>query len=120
MIKKIGSRISKIRKGKDLTQANMAEELGMTTSAYSKIERGDTNAPVNRLLQIAKVLEVDVAEFFAEPVTSFKEESGKYGFATREEVENLGRLVSILAKEIEKLRAELPPAKHSAEKKVKK
>ena len=119
MIKKIGNRISRIRKGKDLTQANMAEELGMTTSAYSKIERGDTNAPINRLVQIAKVLEVSIADFFDESDSSVGENSGKYGYATKDEVENLSRLVSILAKEIEKLREELPKTKNTDGKKKK-
>ncbi len=118
-MKKIGSRISRIRKSKDLTQANMAEELGMTTSAYSKIERGDTNPPVNRLVQIAKVLEVNIADFFEDRAQA-AEEGNKYGYASKEEVENLGRLVSILAKEIEKLREELPRANKPSDKKNKK
>ena len=112
MIKKIGHQITRIRKSKDLTQANMAEELGMTTSAYSKIERGDTNPPINRLLEIAKVLEVDVADFFADPSMTTKDEPAKYGYATKEEVENLSKLVNSLIKEIERLRQDLPQLKH--------
>ena len=116
MIKKIGNRISRIRKGKDLTQANMAEELNITTSAYSKIERGDTDAPTSRLLQIAKVLEVNVTEFFEDKVLSFNEDQ-KYGFASKEQVDNLEKTVSTLVKEIEKLTQALPKIKKEKKKK---
>jgi len=116
VIKKIGNRISRIRKGKDLTQANMTEELDMTTSAYSKIERGDTNIPVNRLLQIAKVLDVNIAEFFETGPSSFKDNTGQYGYASKAEVENLMKLVASLVKEIEKLRQEIAPRKRAGKK----
>lgn len=118
VVKKVGDRIRKIRVSKDYSQENMADELKITTSAYSKIERGMTDANASRLIQIAKVLDVNVADFFSDP-SAFKEDTGKYGYATREEVENLGRLVSILAKEIEKLREELQ-GKNVGEKKRKK
>jgi transcriptional regulator with XRE-family HTH domain len=62
--KTIGERIRRIRAGKGYSQANVAEDLGITTGAYSKIERGDTDANVSRLLHIAQVLEVHICEFF--------------------------------------------------------
>lgn len=44
----------------------MAAELDITPGAYAKIERGETDPSVTRLIQIAGILEVDVASFFRE------------------------------------------------------
>ena len=38
--------------------------LGITSSAYSKIERGETRIDVERLKQIAEALKTDVIDFF--------------------------------------------------------
>lgn len=67
MKKTIGYRIRKLREQKDYSQGNMATELGITPGAYAKIERGETDPSATRLLQIASILEVDVATFFKEP-----------------------------------------------------
>ncbi len=109
MIKKIGERISRLRKTKGFTQANMAEELGITTSSYSKIERGDTDANTSRLSQIAKILEVNISDFFEEkPVHQLAaDEIKNYGFAPKEDVEHLTKLVQSIAKEMEKMREEI-------------
>jgi transcriptional regulator with XRE-family HTH domain len=72
----------------------MAFELGITKSAYSKIERGETNPSVNRLFDIAKILEVDITEFFhntdAEHLAG-EEEENLYNPTIREEIEALNK-----------------------------
>ena len=119
MKQKIADRIRTIRTLKRLTQENVADELGITHGAYAKIERGETDPNTNRLAEIAKVLKVDIADFFEDSTANTKENKINYGYASREDVENLIKLVHSLAKEIEKLRQELPiPATRG--KKVKK
>ena len=87
MIKQVGDRIRAIRESKKLTQANMAEELGMkNSSGYAKIERGDINTPLNRLFQIADVLEVSITEFFIDQEVSIQDNRANYGYATKEEL----------------------------------
>jgi transcriptional regulator with XRE-family HTH domain len=115
VIKKIGYRIKKIRINKEYTLANMAEELEMTPSAYRKIEQGITNPPTTRLIEIAKVLEVNVADFFNE-VDMVTEHSEKFGYATKDDIENVMRAVQQLARDFEKLREELPVKKQGAKK----
>ncbi|MFZ6025920.1 MAG: helix-turn-helix domain-containing protein [Bacteroidota bacterium] len=66
MKKAIGQRIRELRRSKDYSQENMAAELDITPGAYAKIERGETDPSVTRLIQIAGILEVDVASFFRE------------------------------------------------------
>jgi len=51
----IGQKIKKLRELKNLTQTHMAEELGLTQSAYSKLELGETEVPFSRLEKIAGV-----------------------------------------------------------------
>lgn len=50
---KIGHKIKKVRELKNLTQEHVAAKLGMTQSAYSKIESEETDISFKRLEQIA-------------------------------------------------------------------
>ena len=120
MKKAVGEKIRRIRESKGFSRETVADEIGITHGAYSKIERGESDPNTQRLEQIAKILKVSVTDFFEDAATSFKEDSGKYGYATKTEVENLGKLVNTILKEIEKLRDELPKTKHPARKRSKK
>lgn len=53
-----GIRIRKIREYRNYTQQHMAEILGISQNAYSKIESGNTKLSTDRLEDIAKVLDV--------------------------------------------------------------
>ncbi len=54
----VGHKIRKVRELRSLTQEKMANELGMTTSGYSRIERGEVKLSIDRLERIADVLGV--------------------------------------------------------------
>lgn len=120
MKKTVGEKIRRIRESKGFSRERVADELNITHGAYSKIERGESDPNTQRLEQIAKILKVNITDFFEDAALSFKEDSSKYGYATKTEVENLSRLVNSLVKEIEKLREELPKVKHTAGKTSKK
>ncbi len=51
-------KIYRIRKEKRLSQTEIAELLGISQNAYSRMERGETKLTVDRVKQIADVLEV--------------------------------------------------------------
>ena len=121
-MKKIGERIKKWRLIKELTQDALAEELGMTKSAYSKIERGETDANVSRLLRIAEVLEVKVTDFFEDAghASAFHEQPNPYGYASKEEVAQLSKSIQALLKEIEKVKLELQESKPKGKQRKKK
>jgi transcriptional regulator with XRE-family HTH domain len=107
---KVAYRIRKLRESKDYSQENMAGELGISTSAYSKIERGVTDTSVGRLDAIAKILEVDVIYFFQEQasIISKVEESHKpIGYASKGEVEELTSIINKMQREIASLKASL-------------
>jgi transcriptional regulator with XRE-family HTH domain len=62
--KVIGERIRKQRAFTGLSQENVAEELGMSTGNYGKLERGEITISVNHLYAIAKVFKIHPADFF--------------------------------------------------------
>lgn len=110
MKKSIGYRIRKLREQKDYSQQNMAEELKISVSAYSKIERGVTDPAIGRLAEIAKILEVDVTYFFNEKTepTSVQDTGKLYGYATKAELEEVLKAIQTLKNEITALKETLP------------
>ena len=44
------------------TQEDVAEKLGMSTTGYAKIERGQTKVSVEKLKQIAKIFNINIAQ----------------------------------------------------------
>jgi transcriptional regulator with XRE-family HTH domain len=61
-IKTIAISIRKKREYKNYTQEYLAYKLNISQNAYSKIELGYTKITVERLFQIAEVLEVSAVE----------------------------------------------------------
>lgn len=52
-------KIKLIRLSKNLTQVYLAEELGIDSANYSRLERGETKISTERLQQIAQILDID-------------------------------------------------------------
>lgn len=59
--KNVAGNIRKIREYRDYTQDYLAAKLKISQNAYSKIELGYSKLTVDRLFQIAAILEVEVA-----------------------------------------------------------
>jgi transcriptional regulator with XRE-family HTH domain len=57
----IARNIKQIRELKSFTQEYMARELGISQPAYVKIEQGLTVLKIDRLQQIADILEIDLS-----------------------------------------------------------
>ena len=53
-------RIKKLREFRNFTQQYLADKLDISQNAYSKIENGTTKLTIDRLEQIAKLLDVPV------------------------------------------------------------
>lgn len=58
-------KIKSIRELKNFTQEYMAEKLGITQAAYSKIENGQTKLTMNKIADIATVFEMDINDLMA-------------------------------------------------------
>ncbi|GAB2986471.1 hypothetical protein GCM10027049_27400 [Mucilaginibacter puniceus] len=61
-IKSIAANIRRKREYRNYTQEYLALKLNISQNAYSKIELGYTKITVERLFQIAGILEFNVAE----------------------------------------------------------
>ncbi len=58
-------KIRKERENKDFSQDYLAEKLGITQKAYSKIETGETNLSLERIKIITEILEMDLIELLS-------------------------------------------------------
>jgi len=63
-VEKVISKIRELRKEKGYSHEVMAVELGISPSAYNKIERLESKLTLERFLQIKKILEKDYSDFF--------------------------------------------------------
>lgn len=59
-MKSIGDRIKQSRLALGLSQADAAKKLNISTPAFCKIETGQTDLNISRLLQISKTFKVPV------------------------------------------------------------
>ncbi|MBU3680433.1 MAG: helix-turn-helix transcriptional regulator [Flavobacterium sp.] len=62
MIQQAETKIKQIRELKNFTQEYMAQKLGLSTRAYSKIESGETQLTINRLNEISAIMGVPPME----------------------------------------------------------
>lgn len=78
-------KIRKYRERLDYSQEFMASELGISQPAYAKIEKGSTKINIERLVNIAKILNVEPQKLLDDSKTINQISNGyAYGF-----VENL-------------------------------
>ncbi len=78
----IGTKIKFIREEKRLTQESVAKKLGISQTAYSKIESNQTQITIDRLKEIANVLEISEIELInGAPINQFNVENIEKNFA---------------------------------------
>lgn len=62
--KTVGQRLQLLRIERNLTQEQMGEKLNLSTSAYCKIEYGETDLTLTRLSKIAEVMNLSPIDLF--------------------------------------------------------
>ncbi len=60
----IHEKIRTIRQSKGLTQDNVADEIGIDTVNYGRIERGQAKLTMDRFIKIAEILQISPTLFF--------------------------------------------------------
>lgn len=80
MKNKVAEKIRMERLRLNLSQQNMADELGITIAAYSNLERGVTEISINRLFKIADLLGVSVNTLLDTENTSLQQEPQQQSF----------------------------------------
>ena len=66
---KVGEKLYAIRDKQNKNQAEMAELLGLSISAYQRVERNETFVTYEQLLSFAKTLEIPIQEFLPDTIT---------------------------------------------------
>jgi len=88
-MKSIGNRIKQSRVALGLSQADAAKQLNISTPAFCKIETGQTDLNISRLLQIAKTFKVPVMTLVtdeeADQVSSVDSDELRQQLAEKEE-----------------------------------
>ena len=67
LVTNILMRIKKIRIDKGYSQDYMADRLGISQNAYHKLERGHTRIHLEKFIDIAKILEIEISELINGP-----------------------------------------------------
>jgi transcriptional regulator with XRE-family HTH domain len=83
MIHQPETKIKQIRELKNFTQEYVAQQLGLSTRAYSKIETGETQLTINRLNEISAILEVqpmEVLGFDDKKIFNINHSTGNNGY----------------------------------------
>lgn len=57
-----GKLVRKKRIALDLTQKEISEKMGVSKNYISQLENGTTNAGINAIEKISKILEIDIKE----------------------------------------------------------
>ncbi|MGQ0286321.1 helix-turn-helix domain-containing protein [Pasteurellaceae bacterium 22721_9_1] len=61
----VNEKIRKIREAKEWSQEQMAEKMSMSLNGYAKIERGETKLYLDKLEQIAQILDIDIVSLIS-------------------------------------------------------
>ena len=118
--KLVGQRLQLLRLERNLTQEQMSEKLNLSTSAYCKIEYGETDLTLTRLNKIADILNMSAVELFTRiEGDTYNNYPKDYGLVwitrdssivnvdnsddLRELVKSNSRLIDVLLKRIEEL-----------------
>ncbi|HYK08887.1 MAG TPA: helix-turn-helix transcriptional regulator [Candidatus Eisenbacteria bacterium] len=56
--KEIGKKLKIAREKLELTQAEVADKVGMHVNSYAKLERGEVGASIDTLSKLAKTLKI--------------------------------------------------------------
>jgi transcriptional regulator with XRE-family HTH domain len=64
-MKNLGQKFKILRQRKGLNQKSMAELLDISIPAYSKLETGITDPNFSRIIQIAKIHDLDIRQLLA-------------------------------------------------------
>jgi transcriptional regulator with XRE-family HTH domain len=101
---KVADKIRMERLRLNLSQQNMADELGITIAAYSNLERGVTEISISRLAIIATILQQPMVYFLSEDQAL---EDTPATYQTKQSSGDLSQQVYMLIKEVQQLQSDV-------------
>lgn len=75
---KTHEKIREKREEKKWSQEYMATQLGLSPNGYAKIERGETRLTVQRLIELAEILEMDFLDLIQGEIQHLNYKVGNY------------------------------------------
>ena len=127
-MEEILQQIKDVRNVKGFSYEYMAGELKISTSAYRKIENNETKLTVERLFQIAEILQTPVGKFLGAKLSNVFYQNNNHDIGTiigNQDVENYyhqenrettQKLIQTMEQEIEHLREEVAFLREMAKK----
>lgn len=112
----IGDNIKKFRELKNITREQMAADLNMSLSNYSKIERGEIDLTISRVQEISNIIGIDVSQilnFDATQIFNVSNNGTVQGLGARAENMHFHgddykeKYIKMLEQENERLKSEL-------------
>jgi transcriptional regulator with XRE-family HTH domain len=100
--KSIVLNIRKVRESKHLKQEYVAEQIGVSSATYSKIENNKTSLSAERLQQIATVLQVPLEVLFTNDITSVATTTDLSSVVTRQKQQLIEQAGTIAALQTER------------------
>jgi transcriptional regulator with XRE-family HTH domain len=113
---RIGTKLHVVREERKLTQEEMADLLGLTTSTYARIERNETSVEFEKLPDFADALQVPIQDLLPETIsiTNNNHNPGPGGgvifgnqnfyFGETESMKSFIKEITALKEEIERLK----------------
>ena len=92
----IGKNIARYREAAGLTQATLAEKIGISTAFVSRVERGQKKMKVETLYATAKVLNVSV-----DALLSTESSAAQLAGQSDEYLEGIERMIRVCIEEFE-------------------
>ena len=117
---KLGEQIRRLRNAREYSQGFVAGKLDMSVGAYSNIERGKTAITIQRMCEIAKVLDTDIYYILGQADinrTELKDPLGEY-IPVKKSVEDLEAKLKACITKTETLESENSEKVKSLEKEV--
>ena len=100
-LKKLGERIKKIRKEKNISQEYISLQTGISMNTISCIELGKTSAKIDTINKIAKILGVKLNDLFLCEQNTSKDENNslyiieKLSNLSQKELTKLNKIIDI-------------------------
>lgn len=99
------NKIKRLREERNLNHVAISKEIGISNTAYSKIEKGITkNISLDTAIKIARVLKVDFNELFE---IESENDSNRENNVLQNEIQKLNQEIEYLSKRINELEGQL-------------
>lgn len=82
--------IKKFRELKSVTRESLADELGMSLSGYSKLERGEVEITLSKIERIAQILEISIEQLLNFDISQV------FNVTNNQQVQGLGNKANVI------------------------